>query len=107
MDLLHPAPIHAGTADERTDRPIRMGVRNAGEQGEEMNSIIKRTLIALGLIAFCSAVLAATKSYGVWVISAIAIGLFIVGMLRGEKTAADNRDRESRAVGPPQEDDAP
>jgi hypothetical protein len=49
-----------------------------------MNLMLKRILIAAGLLAFCIAVLAGVKSYGVWVITGIAAVLFMVGLLRKE-----------------------
>lgn len=47
--------------------------------------ILKRILIAAGLLVFCVALFAGVKSYGVWVISGVAIVLFIVGLLRKDK----------------------
>lgn len=49
--------------------------------------LLKRILIALALVAFCAALLAATKSYGIWVISGAALCFFILGLLRKEKRA--------------------
>jgi hypothetical protein len=50
-----------------------------------MNVILKRILIAAGLLVFCVALFAGVKSYGVWVISGVAVVLFILGLLRKEK----------------------
>ncbi|MCE5265189.1 MAG: hypothetical protein LLG97_16855 [Deltaproteobacteria bacterium] len=55
-----------------------------------MNVMLKRILIAAGLFAFCVAVLAGVKLYGVWVISGIAVLLVIVGLLRREKPSEPN-----------------
>lgn len=52
-----------------------------------MNVTLKRILIAAGLFAFSIAVLMGVKSYGVWVITGIAVVLFFVGLLRKEKPA--------------------
>jgi hypothetical protein len=59
-----------------------------------MNVILKRISIAAGLLVFCVALFAGVKSYGVWVISGVAILLFIVGILRKEKTDAPKRRDE-------------
>jgi hypothetical protein len=50
-----------------------------------MGKVLKLVLIALGLLALCIAVLAGVKSYGVWVISAVAAVLFVIGMVRREE----------------------
>jgi len=52
-----------------------------------MKILLKRTVIALGLLVVCVAVLAGVKSYGVWVISALAVVLFVLGLLRKDKPA--------------------
>jgi hypothetical protein len=52
-----------------------------------MNMVLKRVLIAAGLIFFCGAVFAGVKSYGVWVITGVAAVLFIAGLLRKDKPA--------------------
>ena len=51
-----------------------------------MNVILKRVFIALALVAICVVILAATKSYGIWVITGFAVFLFILGLTRKEKT---------------------
>jgi hypothetical protein len=56
-----------------------------------MNVVLKRIFIAAALVAVCTAILAAIKSYGVWVITGIAVLLFIFGLLRKEK-APDKAD---------------
>ena len=68
-----------------------------------MNVVLKRILIAAGLIVFCVVLLAGVKSYGVWVITGVAVVLVIVGLLRKENPEgpegpegqgkADDRDR--------------
>lgn len=50
-----------------------------------MRVVLKRVLIAAVLVAICAAILAATKAYGVWVITGIAALLFALGLLRREK----------------------
>jgi hypothetical protein len=50
-----------------------------------MNIVLKRVLIAAGLLVFCGAVFAGVKSYGVWVISGVAFLLFILGLFRKDK----------------------
>jgi hypothetical protein len=47
-----------------------------------MNTVLKQALIAAALIAVCAAILAATRRYGVWIITGIAAALFILGLLR-------------------------
>lgn len=66
-----------------------------------MNLVLKRILIAAGLLVFCVALFAGVKTYGVWVISGVAVVLFIVGLLRKDKPdgpegkgEADDRDGE-------------
>ncbi len=62
-----------------------------------MKIVLKRVLIAAVLVAICGAVLAATKAYGVWVITGIAALLFVLGLLRREKSpggAGEDRDDE-------------
>jgi hypothetical protein len=64
-----------------------------------------RQIIALGLVAVCLVILTATKAYGIWMISGIAVVLFVVGLLRKEKAPGDSggevkpgpagRDRDS------------
>lgn len=67
-----------------------------------MNTVLKRVLIAAALLAVCAAILAATKLYGVWVITGIAVILFILGILRKEDSpgkggdATDDTDARSR-----------
>jgi hypothetical protein len=66
-----------------------------------MNVVLKRIFIAAVLVAVCAVILAATKSYGVWVITGIAVLLFIFGLLRKEKApdkageAPDDRGEKS------------
>ena len=50
-----------------------------------MNTVWKRAVIAAALIAVCVVILAATKRYGVWIITGIAAALFILGLLRKDK----------------------
>jgi hypothetical protein len=65
-----------------------------------MNAVLKRVMIAAALIAVCAVILAATRRYGVWIISGIAAVLFILGLLRkgnapgGEGDAPDDQDRQ-------------
>lgn len=60
-----------------------------------MNVVLKRVFTALVLVVVCAAILAATKSYGIWVITGIAVFLFILGLLRKEKAA--DKTGESRS----------
>lgn len=53
-----------------------------------MNIVIKRVLTAAALVAVCGLILLAVKSYGVWVLSGIAVVLVIVGLLRKEAPPA-------------------
>ena len=50
-----------------------------------MNTVWKRAVIAAALIAVCAVILAATRRYGVWIITGIAAVLFILGLLRKDK----------------------
>lgn len=61
-----------------------------------MNVVLKRVLIAFGLVVFCGAVFLAVKSYGVWVITGVAVILFIVGLLRKEKQAGPGGGDETQ-----------
>jgi hypothetical protein len=66
-----------------------------------MNIILKRVLIAAGLIVFCGALFAGVKTYGVWVITGVAVVLFIAGLLRKDKPAGpgvrdESRDRDGK-----------
>jgi hypothetical protein len=54
-------------------------------KGRFMNIIIKRLFTALALVVVCVGILAATKLYGIWVITGFAVFLFILGLLRKEK----------------------
>jgi low affinity Fe/Cu permease len=51
-----------------------------------MNLVFKRVILAAALVIVCMAILVATKSYGVWIITAIAIALFLMGVLFREKS---------------------
>ena len=65
-----------------------------------MNVVLKRILIAFGLVVFCGAVFAAVKSYGVWVITGVAGVLFIVGLLRkGKPAGPGGRDEAQDRAG--------
>ena len=50
-----------------------------------MSGTLKQALIALGLIVFCVAVFFAVKTYGVWVITGVAVVLFVLGLIRKDK----------------------
>jgi len=54
-------------------------------KGRFMNVVLKRAFTALALVVVCAVILAATKSYGIWVITGFAVFLFILGLLRKEK----------------------
>jgi len=62
-----------------------------------MKVVLKRVLIAAVLVVICFAILVATKSYGVWVITGIACVLFLLGLLR--KDGASGKPDEARADG--------
>ena len=67
-----------------------------------MNVVLKRVFIALALVAVCVVILAATKSYGIWVITGFAVFLFILGLLRKEKApdkAGEPRDDNRKKPG--------
>jgi hypothetical protein len=63
-----------------------IGSNDGWRKGSFMNVVLKRVFIALALVAVCVVILAATKSYGIWVITGFAVFLFILGLLRKEKT---------------------
>ncbi len=54
-----------------------------------MKLVVKRVLIAAVLVVVSVAILAATKAYGVWVIIGIAGVLFVLGILRKEKSPGE------------------
>jgi hypothetical protein len=64
-----------------------------------MNMVLKRILIAAGLIVFCGAVFVGVKSYGVWVITGVAIVLFIAGLLRQDKPVGSGGRDEAQDRG--------
>ena len=70
-------------------------------KGRFMNVVLKRVFTALALVAVCVVILAATKAYGIWIITGFAVFLFILGLLRKEKTPgkADEllKDREEKS----------
>ncbi|MBE0557585.1 MAG: hypothetical protein IH628_10165 [Proteobacteria bacterium] len=57
-----------------------------------MNIVLKRVLIAAALVAVGAVILAATKLYGVWVITGIAAVLFILGLLRKDNAPGKGGD---------------
>jgi hypothetical protein len=63
-----------------------IGSNDGWRKGSFMNVVLKRVFIALALVAVCAVILAATKSYGIWVITGFAVFLFILGILKKEKT---------------------
>ena len=56
-----------------------------------MNILIKRVLTVAALVAVCALILLATKTYGVWVISGIAVVLTGIGLLRKEPSPGAKR----------------
>ena len=57
-----------------------------------MNKVLKRVLIAAALVTVCAVILAATKRYGVWIITGIAVVLFILGLLRKDDAPGKGGD---------------
>ena len=57
-----------------------------------MNTVLKRVMIAGALIAICAIIFVATKRYGVWIISGIAVVLFILGLLRKDDVSGKKGD---------------
>ena len=55
-----------------------------------LRRVFKVFLISLSLLVVCTAILTATKSYGVWVISGIAVVLFVLGLLKKETPKEDD-----------------
>jgi hypothetical protein len=72
-----------------------------------MNVVIKRILTAAALVIVCMVILVATKAYGVWVITAIAIALFLMGVLFREKCPDKTADDGDHIVKEPDEPDPP
>jgi len=68
-----------------------------------MKLILKQVVIAAGLVAVCVLVLAATRTYGVWVISAIAVVLVLLGLLRKDRSP-DQTGKADEAPVKPSED---
>jgi hypothetical protein len=60
-----------------------------------MNILLKQVLMAAGLIVLGVAIFAGVKSYGVWVISAVAVVLFVMGLLRKDKPAGPGGGEEA------------
>jgi hypothetical protein len=59
--------------------------------------VLRRVAIAAALVVICVAILAATKAYGVWVITGIACVLFVLGLFHRDKPsgkAGEERDDE-------------
>ena len=74
-----------------------------------MQGVVKKVLIAVVLVVVSVAVLAATKAYGVWVISGIAVVLFVLGLLRkeprsGGEEKADKGAGKTRSEGQERQD---
>ena len=62
-----------------------------------MQGVVKKVLIAVGLLVVGVVVLTATKAYGVWVISGIAVVLFVLGILRKEQGPTGEKDGGKKA----------
>jgi hypothetical protein len=67
-----------------------------------MKTMMKSVLIALGLLGICVALLAGVKSQGVWVISAVAVVLFVLGLLRKEGPQEGTGGKGDQALPGPQ-----
>ncbi len=72
-----------------------------------MNTVLKRALIATALIAVCAVILAATRRYGVWIITGIAVVLFILGLLRKDTAPGKRGDIPNGADRQPGKGDNP
>ena len=57
-----------------------------------MNTTLKRVLIAAALVAVCAVILAATRLYGVWIITGIAVVFFVLGILRKDDSPGKGGD---------------
>ena len=79
--------------------------RAEGVRSVCMNSVLKQVSIAVGLIVFCVLVLAATKNYGVWVITSIAVFLVLLGFLRKDRSP-DPAGKDDEALGKPAGDES-
>ena len=69
--------------------------------GYRMNKVLKRVLIAAALMAVCTVIFVATKRYGVWIITGIAIALFILGLLRKDDAPGKGGDIPDNTDRPP------
>ncbi len=57
-----------------------------------MSKVLKRVLIAAALMAVCAVIFVATKLYGVWIISGIAVVLFVLGLLLKDNAPGNGND---------------
>ncbi len=67
-----------------------------------MNILVKRILIAAVLMTVCAVIFAATKLYGVWVITGIAVALVILGLLRKDEASGKEGDTRVTPTGKPE-----
>jgi hypothetical protein len=65
-----------------------------------MNIVIKRVLTVAALVVVSVLILLATHTYGVWVISGIAVVLVAFGLLRKEKPPAAQENPAGEKVSP-------
>ena len=61
-----------------------------------MNKVLKRVLIAAALVTVCAVILAATKRYGVWIITGIAPSFLSWGS--SGRTMLPAREETSRTI---------
>ncbi len=65
-----------------------------------MSAVLKRVMIAAVLLVVCAVIFVLTKRYGVWVITGIAVVLFLVGLLRrDDATGGADEVPEDRDTG--------
>ncbi len=57
-----------------------------------MSKVLKRVLIAAALMAVCAVIFVATKLYGVWIISGIAVVLFVLGLFLKDNAPGKRND---------------
>lgn len=62
-----------------------------------MNALLKRVVIAAVLIVIGAAIFALTKRYGVWVITGVAVVLFVLGLLRRDEPPVQGGDNPEQA----------
>jgi hypothetical protein len=88
--------MKAGIVGRASFRPADDKVATGGN----MRRVVKQAAIAVVLLVVCGAIFAATKVYGVWVISGVAVVLFVLGLLRKETPRGEGGDAGEKPAKP-------